>query len=327
MQLSPIHRDEKTIVALARCDRYESARLRETLQEVLEPFGGMRAFVRPGMRVLLKPNYVVARRAEAAANTHPLFILAVAELVRECGGEPFVGDSPGWGSARGVAKVSGFLSVAEATGIPVVELSGAVASPLPFGTTKHLKLSRVVCEADLIINLPKFKAHQQMLMTLAVKNCFGCVPGRRKAALHMLSRDNREWFARMLVENYVLVRPQLHLMDGILAMEGNGPSNGKPRPLGVVMAATDAVAMDRVAVELVGLPWHQLTTLVAARDMGVGVTDLEKLELIGPPLDSLRCSTFELPLLMPISFSPYRVLRGLVRNYLIRWAERRREMA
>jgi len=269
MQPSPHHHDDKTMVALTRCDHYESEQLRDALRQVLEPFGGMRAFVRPGMRVLLKPNYVVARRAEAAANTHPAFILAVAELVRECGGEPFVGDSPGWGSAQGVAKVSGFLSLAEAAGIPVVELGGPVAKPLTFGTTRHLKVSQMLCEADLIINLPKFKAHQQMLMTLAVKNCFGCVPGRRKAALHMLSRDSREWFARMLIENYMLVRPQLHLMDGIVAMDGNGPSNGTPCPLGVVMAATDAVAMDRVAVELVGLPWHRLPTLVAAQQLSL----------------------------------------------------------
>jgi uncharacterized protein (DUF362 family) len=313
-------------VALARCDDYTPERVRHAIEEVLAPLGGMKAFVRPGARVVLKPNFVQGRPAERAANTHPVFIATVAQLVRECGGSPIVADSPGWGTAEGVATICGLAPIAKSMDLPIVTLRDPEHIPAGRVTVKHLRASTTIRSADVVINLPKFKAHQQMLLTLAVKNVFGCVPGRRKAALHMLSRDDRRWFARMLIENYCAVRPALNIMDGILAMEGNGPSNGSPRQLGVVMASTDAVALDRVAVELIGLPWRELTTLVAAEEMGIGCVDLERIRLVGPSPESLRISDFRLPLLMPISFSPWRVVRGLVRNFFImrrqRYAQR-----
>ncbi len=315
----------KARVAIASCDAYVRAETRRAIEHVLEPFGGMGAFVRSGARVVLKPNYVQARPAERAANTHPVFILAVADLVRECGGVPVIADSPGWGTAEGVARMNGLEELAQREGIPILTLRDPVRPPQAAVSVSQLRISKTIREADLVINLPKFKAHQQMLLTLAVKNVFGCVPGRRKAALHMLSRDNRQWFARMLVENYALVRPALTIMDAIVAMEGHGPSNGEPRTLGLVMAATDAVALDRVAVEIIGLPWRQLSTLVAAEQMGVGCVDLDRIEVIGPPLERLRVADFRLPLLMPISFSPWRIVRGLVRNYIITLRQRRQQ--
>ncbi len=310
-------------VSIRRCDAYDLVPLREAIAEAVVPLGGISAFVRPGMRVVLKPNYVQGRPAEQGANTHPHFILAVAQLVREAGGEPVVADSPGWGTAEGVARTSGFAELARQHDIPIRTLDDPVAPDNPAVTVTQLRVSRLIRDADLVINLPKFKAHQQLLLTLAVKNVFGCVPGRRKAALHMLSRDNAQWFGRMLVENYLSVKPGLTIMDGIVAMEGRGPSNGTPRQLGVIIAGTDCVAIDRVAVEIVGVPWQQLCTLAAAAEMGVGCTDLEKIEVLGPPLESLRINDFRLPLLLPISFSPWRILRGLVRNFLITWRQRR----
>jgi len=309
-------------ISLVRCPDYDLARVRQALRELLEPFGGMKAFVSAGARVVLKPNYVVARPADRCANTHPVVILAVAELVRECGGEPIVADSPGWGSAENVAEVSGFAPLARQAGIPIVSLKDPVRPSTPH-TVRFLRTSATIQQADVVINLPKFKAHQQMLLSLAVKNVFGCVPGRRKAALHMLSRDDRHWFARMLVENYQAVQPQLTIMDAIVAMEGNGPSNGTPRPLGFLMAGTDCVAMDRVAVEILGIPWRELTTLAAAAEMGVGCTRLDEIDIVGPPPHELRLAEFHLPLLMPISFSPWRIARGLIRNYIILWKEQK----
>jgi uncharacterized protein (DUF362 family) len=312
-------------VALARCETYEPQAVREALTSVLAPFGGMQRFVRPGARVILKPNYVQGRPAERAANTHPVFIVAVAQLVRECGGQPLVADSPGWGTAEGVARISGLAELASTHGIPIQTLDRPQPVSSPHVTVRHLRLSATIREADLVINLPKFKAHQQVLLSLAVKNVFGCVPGRRKAGLHMLSGDDRQWFARMLVQTYLAVRPGLTLMDGILAMEGSGPSNGTPRKLGLVMAATDCVALDRVATEIVGVPWRELTTLVAAEEMSAGCTDLDRIEIIGPPLDSVRVHNFKLPLLMPISFSPWRIARGFIRNSLIVLRQRREQ--
>ena len=233
-------------------------------------------------------------------------------------------DSPGFGTAEGVARKSGLTPLAEAIGLPVVTLNRGRRTSAGPGPVPSLRIAGEVLNADAVINLPKFKAHGQMLMSLAVKNLFGCIAGRRKALLHFQSRDNREWFARMLVQNYLLLRPALTIMDGIVTMEGRGPSNGKPRHLGVLMAGIDCVAMDRVAVELVGLPWRDLTTLVAAEEMTAGVTDLEQIHVVGRSIEEMRIEGFDFPPLSPISFSPYRVAKGWIRNLILQTRDRAR---
>jgi uncharacterized protein (DUF362 family) len=306
-------------VALERCDSYDALEVRETIQCALEPLGGMRAFVRPGARVLLKPNYIMPREPGKAVTTHPSVIFACAELVRACGGHPFVGDSPAWGTAEQVARVSGLVGMAKQTGLPIVTLKSNVKRVVrdPDGEAHVLRLSRDVVEADLVINLPKWKAHQQMLMTVALKNVFGCVAGRRKAWLHMKSRNNHMWFARMLVRTCMAVAPGLTIVDGIVGMDRTGPGRGDPKAMGVVIAGTDCVAIDRIAVELIGLDWHRLFTLVAAGEMGVGETDLEKIQIVGCELEKMRVPGFRLPEVVPVTFSPYRVARGWVKNIFL----------
>jgi uncharacterized protein (DUF362 family) len=304
-------------VSLQRCVSYDPAAVRAGIVAALGPFGGMSAFVRPGNRVLLKPNYVMARPAERGANTHPVFIAEVARLVLECGGEPFVADSPGWGTAQSVAHANGLGDAARGMDLPVRTLRKSEWRATRGSAVAGIRVAREVLDADVVINLPKFKAHQQMLLTLAVKNLFGCLPGRRKAWLHMVSKDDPHWFGRMLVENYLAVNPALAIMDGIVAMEGRGPANGDPRPMNLVMAAVDHVAMDRVAAELVGVPWRQVFTLAAAEAMKVGETEIDRIEVVGARIAELRQPDFSLPRLVGISFSPWRVARGWLRNLLL----------
>lgn len=309
----------KPLVSLERCPSYQNQELLASLERALAPFGGMSHFVRPGARVLLKPNYVMAREAERGANTHPAFILAVAQLVAACGGVPMVADSPAFGTTESIARKNGMMALEPPPqGLPpLVTFRGGEWVKASGQTVRRLKIAHPVRQADLVINLPKFKAHRQMLLSVAVKNLFGCIPGRRKAWIHLLSHDDRDWFARMLVENYDLIRPGLTLVDGVIAMEGNGPSNGQPHPLELVMAGIDCVAIDRVAMELLGWPWRDLWTLTAAEAMGVGQTDLKRIELAGESLDKWHIEDFKLPELIPIRFSAYRVVRGWVRNLVL----------
>jgi uncharacterized protein (DUF362 family) len=307
-------------ISLEHCETYEMGAVRAAIECALELFGGMGAFVRPGARVLLKPNFIsgmIPRPVEAAATTHPSVIITVAQLVRDCGAEPFVADSPAFGRTESVARVTGLTPLAEKMGLPVATLNAGEWRATHRVAVKELRISKDVLAADVVINLPKFKAHQQMLMSLAVKNLFGCIPGRRKAMLHLQSRDDHAWFGRMLIENYLLVRPALTIMDGIVAMEGCGPLKGSPKPMGIVMAGTDCVAMDRVAVELIGLEWRRLFTLAAAAEMGVGETDLSRIVILGRTIEEMLVPDFQLPRLTPISFSPYRVVKGWVKNQLL----------
>jgi len=281
--------------------------------------------MKPGHRVMLKPNYVMARRAEDAANTHPVFTMAVARMVQRAGATPFIADSPAFGSATGVARRTGTLELARAAGVEVCELrKGKMVRAHGDDNHKSLKISAELDQCDVLINLPKIKAHGQLYMTMCIKNLFGLVPGRRKALWHFqLSHDVME-FARMLIENYRAVRPALHLADGIVGMERRGPTNGDPRTLGIVAAGTDGIAVDRVLIELLGLPVEAMYTLRAAEQLGEGAFRMEDIEILGATLDSMRVAGFKpVEKMVPIGFSIPRIVRGVIKQILTFALDRR----
>ena len=314
------------IVSISQCPHYERQQLVRAIRAALEPLGGMKRFVRPGRRVLLKPNFVLARRVEEAANTHPAFVIEVARLVREAGGEPFIGDSPALGSARHVASRCGLLALAQEADVPIIEFRATRKIVSPRGRAgRSLRIAVEALDADVVINLPKLKVHGQMYLTLAVKNLFGCVRGRRKALLHQQVGGRPIEFARMLVDVCRIVRPALTIMDGIVALERMGPTGGDPRRLGLVVAGSDCTAMDRVVCEIVGANPEKLLTLAAAREVGFGEGDLNAIEVIAdskavrPPLASLAPTPASRPFVLPerlsaLSFSPWRIARGLARQ-------------
>jgi uncharacterized protein (DUF362 family) len=314
------------IVSISRCDDYEREQVGRAIRSALEPLGGIGQFVRVGQRVLLKPNFVLARRAEEAANTHPHFVIEVARLVREAGGEPFVGDSPALGSARHVASRCGLLALAQEADVPIVEFRTTRIVQSPRGRQgRALRLAGEALDADVVINLPKLKAHGQMYLTLAIKNLFGCVRGRRKALFHQQLGGRPVEFARMLVDVCRVVHPALTLMDGIVALERKGPTGGDPRELGLVLAGSDCTAIERVACEIVGANPEKLLTLTAAREVGLGENDLSQIQVVDDskavktPVSRLVLSFSTQPFVLPerlsgLSFSPWRIVRGLVRQ-------------
>ncbi|MEO0406123.1 MAG: DUF362 domain-containing protein [Cyanobacteria bacterium P01_A01_bin.135] len=292
--------------------------LTEKLRTLLSPLGGMTAFVKPGDRVLLKPNLLTGARPTHECTTRPELVAAVAQLVLEAGGEPFLGDSPAFGSARGVAEANGYLPMLEALGVPVVEFSGqrCRTGSEEFG---HLRLSKQAMGADVIINLPKVKSHSQLTLTLGVKNLFGCVPGKMKAWWHLEAGKDKPRFARMLVETAKAIAPDLTIADGIIGHEGNGPSGGTPRELGVLAAAQNPFALDRALVEILQVDPAAVPTIAASQAMGL----CPALENIVFPLESpqaLRIEGWKLPEHMhPIDFGVPRVLRSTIKHLYIRF--------
>jgi uncharacterized protein (DUF362 family)/Pyruvate/2-oxoacid:ferredoxin oxidoreductase delta subunit len=272
-------------VSLVRCANYEMPRLRDAIKRLLEPLGGMESFVRPGQRVLLKPNLLSAKEPSRAITTHPNLVEAVAEAVREAGATPFVGDSPG-GAVRGIKRVwanTGMEEMARRTGMDLVNFEASGSKGIRFGKYTFY-VSKPVLEADVIINIPKLKTHSLTLLTCAVKNMFGVMPGFRKGEQHKRYPKPRE-FAEMLVHLYKLVPPSLNVVDAILAMEGNGPSSGQPRELRLLMAGEDAVAVDAVAASIMGFPEGFVDTTSIAAEMGLGEGTLEQLNIVGKPAE------------------------------------------
>lgn len=260
----------------------------------LEPFGGIGAFVSAGDRVLLKPNLLSAKDPSRAITTHPVMVETVAGLVREAGGEPFMGDSPG-GVKRGVQRVwdnTLMSEMAERTGLELVNLEASSSTEIDAGHYR-LYIARPVLEADVIINLPKLKTHSLTLLTGAVKNMFGTVPGFRKAGMHKLFPKPAE-FAAMLVELYSHVRPAVSVMDAVLSMEGNGPSSGEPRQTGLIAVSDDGVAMDAVISRVIGFDPGKIDTTRLAAERGLGEGDVSAVEVVGDAAD-VRFSDFDLP--------------------------------
>ncbi|MEJ1935976.1 DUF362 domain-containing protein [Nostoc sp. NIES-2111] len=310
--------NQKPSVSLIRATSYEREALRESLVTLLEPFGGMAAFVKPGQRVLLKPNLLTGSRPTKECTTRAELVYAVAKMVLEAGGQPFLGDSPAFGSAKGVAIANGYQPLIQELNLPIIDFHGKRYQTVS-ENFNHLLLSKEAIEADVVINIPKVKSHMQLTLTLGVKNLFGCVPGKMKAWWHMEAGKDANRFGEMLVETARAINPDLTILDGIIGHEGNGPSGGEPRPLGILAAASDVFALDRAMVEVLNVPPHQVPTVAASQRLGV-CPELADIEFPNLHPDLLRIDDWRLPdKLMPIDFAMPRVIKSTFKHFYIRF--------
>lgn len=294
-----------SLISLQSCADY--AQIGGALPALLAPLGGIGAFVRPGQHVLLKPNLLMDAAPEQAVTTHPEIVRAVLRAVREAGGVPMVGDSP--------ADVSDLERVWEHSGLGAVCVAeGALRVGFEScGSAKFtvhgrtFSIARAVLDADVVINLPKVKTHVFTRLTCGVKNLYGSVPGFQKTALHKL-HPNPDDFGGLLADILGVIRPALTIADGVIGMQGDGPSAGTPKALGFLAASSDPVALDTVVCLLLGLDPAEVAHLVAASAQGLGTRRMDEITLAGASLDRLRPSTFTLP----GTFALHKIPRWLV---------------
>ncbi len=293
----------KPEVSILKCDNYDRDLVYKTLKKSVNILGGMGSFIKKGETVLLKPNLLFAKEPEKAVTTHPSVLDAVLKLVIEAGGRPLVGDSPGIGNAVKVASKAGIKEVCDRLNVSIIDFKESVKVENPKGRTfKNFTIAKEVLDVDCIINLPKLKTHAQMFLTLGVKNLFGCIAGRRKSQWHFAAGRDRDNFARMLVDLYYLLKPRLTIVDGILAMEGNGPGSGDPKELGLIFASSDCIALDRVITEVLGAKAYDLFTTKVANEDGMGVTSLEEIEVQGENLSNITVRGFKFPPLINVDY-------------------------
>jgi uncharacterized protein (DUF362 family)/Pyruvate/2-oxoacid:ferredoxin oxidoreductase delta subunit len=282
----------KPRVSLAACPDYGRDRIESALARLLEPEGGMTAFVQPGQQVLLKPNLLAAREPEKAVTTHPEIVRAVIRLVQQAGGIVSVGDSPGFGAPRAVAGTCGILQVVEETGASFATFEESVPVRTGGSTFRQLEIARDILDADVIINLPKLKTHQMVGMTCGVKNLFGAVIGLRKPRLHLQAGRDKGFFALMLLELAEHIAPALTIADAVTGMEGDGPGGGDPVFIGALLASRNPLALDTVATALTGLGEERVWTQRIAAATGRPGSRLEEISLWGDALDDLACRNF-----------------------------------
>jgi len=302
-------------VSIATTDGYELISLRRTVIKLLEPLGGMAAFISSGDRVLLKPNLLSAKEPDKAVTTHPAIVRVVAELVREAGGIVLIGDSPGIGGFMRVAEKSGIYDAARGSGAALIEFKEGIELQ-GSGTFRSIRLARAYYEADKIINLPKLKTHEMMTMTCAVKNLFGAVVGAEKAGWHLRAGRSQQLFARLLLEIYLLKKPVLNIVDAITAMEGNGPGSGDPIKLGLLIAGVNPVAVDVIAGRLAGIPAVLLHIELEAVSMGLPGAMAEDIILCGTPIESIPKVRFKLPAGLDVQFGLPAFLTKSLKSHL-----------
>ena len=302
-------------VSIERVSSYEPAEVHAGLQRLLEPLGGIGALVRPGERVLLKPNMLAGKPPEAAVTTHPAVVREVIRLVQSAGGIPLVGDSPGIGTQRGVARKSGILAVIEESGAEFVEFT-RTAEVSSKGLFKRFDVAAEYLEADKVINLPKLKTHEMMTLTCGVKNIFGILVGAAKPAWHMQAGFDRELFARALLDLYQVRPPELTIVDAITSMEGDGPSSGDPRHTGLLLAGENALSVDLIAAEIASIPKNLLFVEREAAKQGMKEVDRSEIAIYGVDPKSLDIEPFRLPPLSDVQFGLPRFLKNALRNHL-----------
>ncbi|HOG48446.1 MAG TPA: DUF362 domain-containing protein [Anaerolineae bacterium] len=288
-------------VYIGRCRSYEQAGVDAAIRQAVAALGGIERFVQPGQRIMLKPNLLLLKGPETAICTHPAIVQAVAAMVREAGAVPLIADSSGGGtshnprSLRSLYRISGMEQAAAASGAELNMDCEGLEVPCPEGgLVKMLDVMRPATQVDAIINLPKLKTHGLLRYTGAVKNLFGLVPGRVKLGYHTKLQDAAR-FSEMLLDIVLWARPALTIMDAIVGMDGDGPSAGRPKEMGLILAGEDCTALDLAALDIIGMDPATVPTMRAALSRGLTSGRAADLEILGERLGDVRVPDFDAP--------------------------------
>ena len=293
-----IENKDKIKVALIKCDSYDLNKVKSAINRGIDLLGGIDSFIKDGDKILLKPNLLASESAEKSVTTHPIVFEAIISILQEKAKEKNIekisyGDSPGIGKGISVAQKSGISEVAERLKIEYADFDEPIGISFNEGIKeKSFTIAKPITEADTIISLPKLKSHALTVMTGAVKNQFGCIPGFRKAEYHLKLPDFDD-FSTMLLDLNKLISPKLYIMDGITAMEGNGPRSGNPRKLNVLLLSSDAVALDYVASQIISFDYNSIPTI----KMGfkLGFSNKENIEIVGDNIETVKVNDFKKP--------------------------------
>jgi uncharacterized protein (DUF362 family) len=274
-------------VIIQECKDYSVDDIIVKINNGIEKLGGWDSFVKKGDVVLLKVNLIGPKTSDSAAITHSEFVRALSKILINRGCTVWIGDSSG-GAIAGIAptaqsfKVSGYEKVAKEEGVIIKNFDReGVFEVEPKGKYKEkMYLAKPLFDADVVINLPKLKTHSATIYTGAVKNVFGCVPGLRKAMYHKIA-PIKDDFGEILVDIHEGIKFDLHIMDGIISMQGEGPTAGTVYNANKILISTDPLALDTVAVNMLGMSVEDIPVLSAAKKRNLGQCNLDEIEIDG----------------------------------------------
>jgi uncharacterized protein (DUF362 family) len=308
---------KSTSVALLHRNQYLRTKMAEAVDQLCE---ALQFRVTAGTRVLLKPNLLSGRSREHLACTHPFLVAAVAEWFVEQGALVTIGDSPAFGTAKGVMRVTGIEKAL--AGFPVELINFDNSEPVRLAGGVKVNVATAALECDMLINIPRVKAHSQFYMTLAVKNYFGTVVGFQKPVWHLRYGDQEGMFASHLVDLLAVLPPGMTFIDGIVAMHGTGPVSGQPYPLGLLGGALNPVSVDTALLKVLGLDFKKSAVWMecAKRNLAGSDPDLLDFPILKPA--EFKIDGFRTPsILKPVSFNPLRMMASGCKRFAARLKE------
>ncbi|MFA6358317.1 MAG: DUF362 domain-containing protein [Candidatus Omnitrophota bacterium] len=304
-------------VSVVKCVNYDPVIVEQAVRNSINLLGGVTGFIKPQSRVLIKPNLLMSKSPDCGITTHPEVVRAVIHILKEINCKIVIGDGPSvWGqyieNVDEVYNVTGIKKVCQDEGVQLINFDKR-------RMRNKFPLAIALDECDYLVNLPKFKTHEFTLITGSIKNLFGLVSGTYKTELHKNYFQPPE-FAKILVDILEEVSPALTIIDGVLAMEGDGPAtSGKTRQLNLLLSGSDCVALDTVMAKIMGITNQEVLSTKEAARRGLGEGQLSKIKIEGEDIEKLNIRPFILPKsLAKISNLPkpvQKLIKSLIRYY------------
>ncbi len=306
-------------VTVLRLADYDRERTEAAVERLFCSWPGA-ASLRRETKVTIKPNLLMARSPDQATTTHPAVVAAVAAALRRRGVEQItVADSPGGPyTAAALRRIYRACGMEELCGVTLnLDTAWGSRKAKPGSLAEEFHLIRPILEADVVISVGKLKTHGMTTLSGGVKNLFGCVPGLQKPELHY-RYPTLDAFSQMLLDLAETVAPAFTIVDAVSAMEGNGPSGGTPRQVGLLAGSTSPFALDLVLADLIGLGVEDVATLRHSLQRGLIPGSAAQLQTDGDPYEKI--ADFRMPASKALDFSSH--MPGPVRP-LVRWLRRR----
>lgn len=305
------------LVSLRNCNDYEYENIKKSIEMMLDDLGGIEKFVSKNSRVLIKPNLLMKKRPEEATTTHPMVVKVLCEKLLKLNCEVIIGDSPGGpytvSSLKGIYKSSGMKDVADELGVTLnYDISDVKVENDSANALKYMDIITPITEVDHIINICKFKTHGMATFTGGVKNLYGCIAGLKKAEIHYRFPTEELFCEEVLLDICSYVNPTLTIMDGVVGMEGDGPSAGIPRHIGVMLASQSPYALDAVACKIINLNSDRVPTLRGAIKRGYIKEDLSDIKVLGVEIEKLIIKDFKIP----STSKDFRLLKSSLPRFL-----------
>lgn len=302
-------------VSLRGCTSYDYKQIYEQLNMTISDLGGLKKYFNRGDRILLKVNLLMKRKPEEATTTHPTFVKALADILVEAGMKVVVGDSPGGpynkNALAGIYKVCGFQEITNEHITLNQNFDSFISHCEEALLMKHIETIDLLNDVDHVISVSKLKTHGMTKFTGAVKNMYGTIPGLKKAEYHY-SLPAIDDFSNMLVDVCLNAKPTLAFMDGIVGMEGAGPSGGEPRDIGVILASDSPYHLDVIACQIVGIKPESVPTIKRCMERNIISASYNDIKMVADSIDTYYIDDFKIPNIIGV---------GLLKNKVPKWLD------